>query len=276
MAKNKGTHGKGKQATYQPDEFVQTFNTLGDKIQPHLKKIVFAALVVVAGMSVWKFLDWRHEEASISATNAHIDVLRVMNAQIVGPDDKDPNEDSPYEIKTFASTEDRRKAVLGGLSTIKSDHSKMGLSVLTGHHEARILLEQGNYDQAIAAYKSFASSKAPEELRMSALEGVGYALEAKAMSNEDANARNAGLEEALQAFGELQPAEGAPRRDYSLYHQGRVLVAMGKKDEGIAKYRQVLSEVPESVLITQIEARLGSLNAGAAPAAGSDDGGDDK
>lgn len=97
---------------------------------------------------------------------------------------------------------------------------------------------------------------------MSALEGVGYALEAKAMANEEASARQSGLEAALRAFTDLQPSEGGPMRDYALYHQGRVLVAMGKQDEGVAKFRQLLSELPDSGLTTTVEGRLDSLDPG--------------
>ena len=82
------------------------------------------------------------------------------------------------------------------------------------------------------------------------------------MANEDASERQAGLGEALQAFANLQPAEGGPMRDYALYHQGRLLVAMGKNDEGVAKFRQVLTEQPDSPLKVLIEGRLAGLDTG--------------
>lgn len=103
------------------------------------------------------------------------------------------------------------------------------------------------------------SYRSPEQVK-GALEGVAYSLEAKALGNEDAAARQSGLELALQAFVDLQPSEGGPMRDYSLYHQGRVLVALGKPADGIAKYKQLLTELPDSSLTPLVEARLESID----------------
>ena len=93
-----------------------------------------------------------------------------------------------------------------------------------------------------------AASKAPEPLRLTAMEGVGYSLEAKALANEDASAQQSGLQAALQAFEQLQPNKDGAMRDYSLYHQGRILIAMGKVDEGVAKFKELTAEQPDSEL----------------------------
>ncbi len=261
MAKNKGTHGRGKEPTEEPDEFVQRVTSLGDIIQPHIKKMVFIGALVMAGLIAWKAMDWRHEEKSKDATTAYMTAMKSIDAPVVGPDDA-PLPESPVERLTYETDEQRQKASLLALSKVRSNHSGIVLSKLAGPHEARILLSEGKYDEALAAFQKFSKSDAPEPLRMAALEGAAYSLEAKAMANEDAAARQSGLESALQAFANLQPAEGGPMRDYSLYHQGRLLVAMGKTDEGIAKYKQVLSEQPDSPLKLSIEGRLANLDSG--------------
>ena len=89
--------------------------------------------------------------------------------------------DSRVEV----SEEERRKASLAALGSLIKEHDEIALSRLATLHEAKLLLKAGSYDEAIAAYKKFASSKAPEPLRLTAMEGVGYSLEAKALANEE-------------------------------------------------------------------------------------------
>lgn len=261
MAKNKGTHGRGRAPSEEPDEFVQRVTSLSDIIQPHMKKIIVGGCVIMAGLIAWKVLDWRHAEASKDATTAYITAMKSVEAPVVGPDDP-PLPETPVERLVFETSEQRRTSSLAALDKLAGDHGDIALSKLAGPHQARLLLEEGKFDQALAAFQKFAKSSAPEPLRMAALEGAAYTLEAKAMANEDASARQAGLESALQAFANLQPAEGGPMRDYSLYHQGRLLVAMGKIDDGVAKFKQVLSEEPDSPLKLTVEARLASLETG--------------
>ncbi len=264
MAKNKGTHGRGKEVEQEPDEFVQRVTSFGDIIQPHIKKLVAVGVLALLALSAWKFMDWRGKEAAKSATTAYMGAMKIVEAPVIGTDDP-PLPEGPVERLRFATEQERREASLAALAKM-SGHSDIPLASLAGPREAQILLDAGKYDEAMAAYQKFAKSSAPELLRMAALEGVAYCQEAKALANKDVGARQAGLETALQSFANLQPAAGGPMRDYSLYHQGRLLVAMGKIDEGKAKYRQVLSEEPDSSLKVTIESRLDNLDAPEAPA----------
>ncbi len=261
MAKNKGTHGRGKEPTEEPDEFVQRVTSLGDIIQPHIKKMVIIGGLVMAGLIAWKVMDWRNEKKATKATTAFVTAMKIVDAPVIGEDDP-PLPEGPITPLTYPTAEARQSAGLAALEKLQSEHGDVALSKLGLLSEARLLLDAGKYDEALADFQKFSKSSAPEPLRMAALEGAAYSLEAKAMANEDAAARQAGLETALQAFANLQPAEGGPMRDYSLYHQGRLLVAMGKIPEGIAKFRQVLTELPDSPLKLTIEARLANLDPG--------------
>jgi predicted negative regulator of RcsB-dependent stress response len=262
MAKNKGTHGKGKVVTDEPDEFVQTVTSLSDRLQPHIKKIVVGVTLIVLVLCAWEFVQWRHEIKAEKATAAYVSALKIVDAPVVAEGDPDPSENRPEKVLSFTTEEERRTASLQALAILGDKHGGIKLSKLAEPREAKLLLSAGKFDEALSAYKKFAASDAPEPLRMTALEGVAYSLEAKAMSNEDPAARQSGLEAALQAFADLQPSEGGPMRDYSLYHQGRVLVALGKPAEGVAMYRKLLTEVPDSSLTSAVEARLESLDTG--------------
>ncbi len=260
MAKNKGTHGRGKEPTEEPDEFVQRVTSLGDIIQPHIKKMVIVGGVVMAGLMAWKFMDWRHGEKAKKATTAYVTAMKSVDAPVVTADDP-PLPERPVEVLTYDSQDARQNASLSALGELSKSHSDIALAKLGGLSQARVLLDAGKYDEALVAFQKFSKSSAPEPLRMAALEGVGYSLEGQAMANEDASARQAGLESALQAFANLQPAEGGPMRDYALYHQGRLMVALGRTDDGIAKYKQMLTELSDSPLKVTVEERLANLGA---------------
>lgn len=255
--KNKGTHGKGAQPAHEPDEFVQTVHSLSDRLLPHVWKFVAVGVLLLLALSVWKVLDWRHNKKAKSATSAYFSAMKIVDAPIVGADDVKP----AVETLSFASEEERGKASLAALSSLSKKHDDIALAKLANLHEAKLMLKAGRYDEAQAMYQKFAASKAPEPLRLTALEGVGYSLEAKAMANEDASARQTGLQAALQAFEQLQPNKDGSMRDYSLYHQGRILIAMGKVDEGIAKFKELTAEQPDSELTVSVENRLASLGA---------------
>ena len=97
---------------------------------------------------------------------------------------------------------------------------------------ARQLMVLKRFDEAAAAFGEVSrSADLPEPVRLSAREGVGYALEAKAEATEDVAARKQALESALKAFVDMQPADDGQRRDWSMYHQGRVLATLGRADE---------------------------------------------
>lgn len=258
MAKNKGTHGKGAEPAHEPDEFVQKVTSFGDVIQPHIKKIVAVGVLALLALSAWKFMDWRHDKKAKSATQAYVSAMKIVDAPIVAADEKKSDDES----LSFVSEEARQEAGLAAFAKLNKDYGDISLSKLAGSSQARLLLDAGRYDEALVLYKKFAASTAPEPLRLAALESVGYTLEAKAMASEDAAARQAGLETALRAFEQLQTKGDGPMHDYSLYHQGRLLVEMGKIAEGIAKFKAVLSEHPDSALTVSIENRLATLDVG--------------
>ncbi len=89
---------------------------------------------------------------------------------------------------------------------------------------------------AKAAYEAFlAEADGDHPLRFQALEGLGLAQEA-----------TGDLEAALATYRELAGEKGAFYRDQALAHQGRVLEALGRKDEAVEVYRAYLAEFPLS------------------------------
>ena len=95
---------------------------------------------------------------------------------------------------------------------------------------------------------------------MLAREGLGLALEMKAVAEKEPAARQKGLEEALAAFQAMQPDDKGPRHAFALYHQGRMLGLLGKRADAKATLEKAkeagkdIAELPEL-----IDERLASL-----------------
>ena len=98
---------------------------------------------------------------------------------------------------------------------------------------------------------------------MLAREGLGLALEAKAHDTKDAAASQKLLEEALAAFTAMQPDEKGPLRAYALYHQGRVLVLLGKNGDAKAAFQKAkdLAKEKDADLAELVDERLALLGA---------------
>lgn len=255
----------------QPDEFVQGVATLGDRLRPHAKKIAVGAGLVAAGLITWQVLAWMEEREEQAATTAYVKAMAVVKAPVVEEESagavngEEPTAEvaTPTTEVTFETREAWRTAAITALQELKKEHGEQTLARFPGLHKAKLLLESDQYDAAKAAYEDYAAqSEIPEVMRLYALEGIGYSLEAKALASEDPSERQAGLEAALAAFAAMQPNESAPLRDYSLYHQGRLLVALGKVDEGSEMFRKVLEQAPDSRLTETVENRLAMLELG--------------
>ena len=96
-----------------------------------------------------------------------------------------------------------------------------------------------------------------------AREGLGMALEMKAEADKDATARQKGLEEALAAFQAMQPDDKGAGRAYALYHQGRILMLLGKRDDAKAAFQKAkdIGKDKDADLAELVEERLAMLGA---------------
>jgi hypothetical protein len=94
-----------------------------------------------------------------------------------------------------------------------------------------------------------------------AREAIGVTLETQAAATKDQAAQRKLLEEALVAFRAVQSDDQGLRRDYALFHEARVLEALGKPAEAVAPLTKALTVAPETSLRRDIENRLVALGA---------------
>jgi tetratricopeptide (TPR) repeat protein len=217
-----------------------------DRILPHLKKIVIAAVIIAVVLSVVVVIRWFGERKEKAATEQLDDILEIARQPIRGKDEpEDPKR------PTHASAKARAETLLG-----RSGVDAAGPVFLGG-----LYLDAGRFDEAVATYRKGSADKTITGVMCR--EGVGLALEAKATAEKDPAARQKGLEEALAAFAAMQPDETGPRRAYALYHQGRMQVLLNKRDEArkLFEAAKEANKDADRVMIELVEKRLAALGA---------------
>ncbi len=222
--------------------------SLLDRLVPHMKQIIVAILVVSAVLVVIFTIRYFKQRGQIAATRKLDQILEVAREPIRGKDEKpDPQK------RNFGDPKERGQAVLAEIAKQGTD--------ITGHaFRAGQLMDAGKIDDAIAEYRQGVGDKTIEGVLCR--EGLGLALEAKAMTEKDTAARQKGLEEALAAFTSMQPDEAGLRRAYALYHQGRIQQLLGKRAEARSLFEKAKAAIKsDHDLADLVEKRLAALGA---------------
>jgi tetratricopeptide (TPR) repeat protein len=222
--------------------------SLLDRLLPHMKQIIIALAVIAVVLVVIFTIRWFKERGQIGATRKLDQILEVAREPI-RPKDEKPDPAKP----SFGDPKERGGAVLAEIA-------KQGTDV-TGHaFRAGQLMDAGKIDDAIAEYRQGVADKTIEGVLCR--EGLGLALEAKALAEKDTTARQKGLEEALAAFSSMQPDEAGLRRAYALYHQGRIQQLLGKRAEAKALFEKAKAAVKgDHELTGLVDKRLAALGA---------------
>jgi hypothetical protein len=203
--------------------------SLADRIVPHIKKIAVMVILVAVIVSGILVVRWRGDVKQERATDKLVEVMDVGRKE-VGPD-LPPIPGTPVpkvKEERFATQKARAEAILDAIT-------KSGAEPLSSYRGA-LLMDAGRVDDAIAEYKK--GQGAPNLEGVLCREGLGIALETKALAEKDAAARQKLLEESLAAFVAMQPDEVGPRRAYALYHQGRLQQTLGKTAEARAAFEK--------------------------------------
>src|SRR5215212_9066675 len=163
--------------------------SLADRVLPHLKKIVVSIIVIAVVLSgFFGVRAWRQSKQS----NATEKVAKVMSLaqRKIAPPPMPGAPPTPPSTDTFADPKTRAAALLDEAAKQDAD--------LDPAVKGGLLLDMGKIDEAIAEYKRGNDKDGFEGVL--AREGLGIALETKAMAEKDATARQKLLEQALAAF----------------------------------------------------------------------------
>jgi tetratricopeptide (TPR) repeat protein len=263
----KPTFGKDKHKKEDVADFIAAPQGLAvraaEALRPHVKAIgiVVAGLVaVLIGMVVWSGLSVKK---AARATDSFGKLIEEATATVdeAGPqvdlfDPNNPGAIKPAKYKTF---QERTQAALGLATTL--DFGSTAVAEKVKVVVAGLNYDAGKFDEAIAAYRAFLASEPGPELAARAREGIGYSLEAKALAQTDAAARNAGLDEALKAFTELAPDDKDSFHGIALYHQARIKALKGDKAGAVELLKKALEKEPTPDLADEINNRLALLEA---------------
>jgi len=204
--------------------------SLVDRIVPHIKKILVMVVVLAVVISAILVVRWRGEVKREKATSKMLEVLDVARRGVgeVPPELPNAPKKPKDEPKPFPTDKDRAEAVLAQIQQTGADP--------VGSFKGSMLLDAGKVDEAIAEYRGCQNATDLEGVLCR--EGLGIALEAKAVTEKDSAARQKLYEEALATYVAMQPDENGPRRVYALYHQGRVQQTLGKIPEAKALFEK--------------------------------------
>jgi predicted negative regulator of RcsB-dependent stress response len=223
------------------DPLIERTAKLSDWAKKNQKTVqMVGALLTVALLAIAGTLYYQHKketDASVVLTKA----IEVQRAKI-GEPKKDDEEDEQHE-QYFKTAELRRDAALKQYREVQSKYPGTGAAILARLAEGSLLLDKKEPDAALAAYNDVKGSPlaaADTEVKGRALEGVGFAYELKALATPADKDKN--LDAALAAYKELENAADVKGfKELAMYHQGRVLMNKGNKEEA----KQVLSSLKE-------------------------------
>ena len=220
--------------------------SLADRIIPHLKKIIVSIIVIAVVLSIFfGYRAYKHSKQS-DETEKVAKVLQVGTRKVAPPG-------APADPKADVFADNKARAV-----AILDEAAKQNTDELGHAYRGGLLLDAGRVDEAIAEYRKGVNDSGIEGVL--AREGLGIALESKALAEKDNAARQKLFEEALAAYVSMQPKQDGPRRAYALYHQGRIQQTINKFPEAKSLFEQAKAAgTPTTELTSLIEKRLASL-----------------
>lgn len=265
--KNKGKFGQGKPDpdAAQPDEFISGIDRLLRALKPHaIKLAIFFGVIAVVVVSFTVYKWWGQRKAS-GATALYAKAVALGQVEITEtpPEANAKLPPDPRGLPThFATRIERAMAVLGAVDELQSEYGSTDVAKQADIIAADALLDSGKYSEAASRYQTYIDHGGPAEIVTAAREGYAYALEGMAEAEKDSKDKQAGLEKALKAFEAMQPDEDGSDHDEALFHQARVLAELGRTDEAVKRFEQILTDHPDSGLKPDIEMRLVALGAG--------------
>ncbi len=229
-----------------PDEFQKLGAQAVPFLVQHQKTVVGAIVifvVVAGGVALIQYMNERSETKAVTELGA---ALKPISRQVSATAPTEPN--APPVFKTDA---EKNEAIIKSLTEFRAKGSSRASATAAlplGH----ALLRDGKTQEALAAFDDYLKgSPADDPLRPTALEGKGYALEAK----KDYDA-------ALAAFDQLAKENTAEfMKGMGLYHRARVLLLKGQTDEGVKQLQQIEGAAPGSSAARLAVERLGVLAA---------------
>jgi hypothetical protein len=222
----------------QDDAFQRGVRKAGRQAIDFPKLVIGAIVIAVAAIAGGVVLSQKTDAADAEASRVLATATTaIVRGQVIPAEEQTQLADQIARARfpVHATEEERQLAIgeaLDAALAVERDAVALDARLVAAAHQVRI----GQFAAALEHYDAFlADADERHPLRFLALEGKGIAQEAE----QD-------LEGALASFQQIAPRPSDFYRDMALYHQGRVLEALDRKDEAIALYEQFFVEFPPS------------------------------
>lgn len=248
------------------DALARGSSAAGRWFMDNVRYVVAGAAVVALGVGGFFLFRSQEAEKAGAATGALTDALAADRGRVL-KEDKRPDEEKQLDpTRVFPTSEARADAAKEGYEKALTQTSEAGPTTLARLGLAGAKLEKGDAKGAIAEYATVLASPlagADVDVRARAVEGTALAQEAEG-----------NLDAALKSYEELTKIDAKGFEELGLYHQARVHLQKGEKDQAkelLKKAREKLSAPGEAgqafpFLEAVVDGHLRSLDPSAAPA----------
>jgi tetratricopeptide (TPR) repeat protein len=230
-----------------PDAFQKAGLEAREWLQGKQRIVALGAAVVLlagGGVAVASYVSNRGET---EASRAFATALKVLDRPVSGePDSPVDNGDEP----PFKSQKEKDEALIKQLADLRQTYPRSRAAASAELPLAEAQLRLGKTDEALKSFDDFLKAAPPDDaLRTQALEGQGYACEAKGQ-----------LDQALASYDAMASES---KTDFlsgiGLYHRGRILTQQGKKEQAAEAFAQISSAYPNTPAARLASDRLAML-----------------
>jgi tetratricopeptide (TPR) repeat protein len=230
-----------------PDAFLRTGGEIRDWIA-RKQKVFFGVVVAALGIllvgAVVRTVDSNKDAEAAKALASALEVLqRPVSAK--------PEPGATGDEQPFATQKDKDEAVVKSLEAFRAKYAGTQAAGTAALTEGQAQLRLGQPDAALASFDAFLKDRPGNDpLRALALEGKGYAYEAKGQ-----------LDQALSSYATLSDAKSSLLGGMGLYHQARIFILQGKKQDAAKVLSQISIDYPDSAAASLAKDRLDALAA---------------
>jgi tetratricopeptide (TPR) repeat protein len=238
-----------EQELRQPDAFQEVGWEIQDWIIKHQKMILTTLGLLAVGGLVAGLVSWWSERSDRQAAKELGAALAVLDRPVVTAETPVPPTTDPSK-PPFKSQKEQDEALVKSLTEFRSKNGGTHSAATAALPLAKAQYRLGKYDDALVAFGEFLK-QAPKNdpLRVSALEGQGYTYEAQGKTAE-----------AEKAFQEMAKEDaGGYLAGMGQYHQARMLILQGKKDEAAKLLVEIPEKNPNTAAARQASERLNVL-----------------
>lgn len=232
----------------QPDTFQAAGLEAQTWLSEHQKPVVGVVAVLLLGGLIAALVHWSSQRSDARAAKELGSALTVLDRPVVASAaDLQPMDGSK---PPFKSQQEQDEALVKSLTEFRAKNGGTPSAATAALPLAKAQFRLGKYDEALAAFGDFLKNAPKNDpLRVSALEGQGYTYEAQGKTTE-----------AAQAFQDMAKEDaGGFLAGMGQYHQARMLIAQGKKDEAAKLLVEIQEKNPNTAAARQATERLNVL-----------------